>query len=150
VVAWPTAERPVDQRYTLHLYFAAVEPATGRDFCLVLPAVSTAAMNEFLRRFAATLPGDEHAVMLLDGAGWHTGRDLAVPHNVMLLHLPPYSPELNPVERVWLYLRERHLSHRLHEGYTAIIEAVCDAWRKLTPKRLRSLCRYPWIRQVIG
>jgi transposase len=116
----------------------------------VLPAVSTAAMNEFLRRFAATLPGDEHAVMLLDGAGWHTGRDLAVPHNVTLLHLPPYSPELNPVERVWLYLRERHLSHRLHEGYTAIIEAVCDAWRKLTPKRLRSLCRYPWIRQVIG
>ena len=107
-------------------------------------------MNDFLRRFSATLPENEHAVMVLDGAGWHAGRDLAVPHNVTLLPLPPYSPELNPLERVWLYLRERHLSHRVHGGYAEIIDALCDAWLKLTPERLRSLCGYPWIRQVIG
>ena len=150
---WLRGQRPsgpVDQRYGFTYVFAAVEPATGRDFCLVLPAVSVAAMNDFLRRFSATLPEHEHAVMVLDGAGWHTGRDLAVPHNVTLLHLPPYSPELNPVERVWLYLRERHLSHRVHDGYAEIIDALCDAWRKLTPERLRSLCGYPWIKQVIG
>ena len=85
---------PVDQRYTFAYVFAAVEPTTGRDFCLVLPAVSTTAMSEFLRRFAATLPDDEHAVMVLDGAGWHTSRELAVPLNVTLLRLPPYAPEL--------------------------------------------------------
>jgi transposase len=107
-------------------------------------------MSEFLRRFAATLSDDEHAVMLLDGAGWHISNALAVPPNVTLLRLPPYSPELNPVERVWLYLRERHLSHRVHEGYAAIIDAVCDAICRLTPQRLRSLCGYPWIREVIG
>lgn len=139
---------PVDQRYTFAYVFAAVEPTTGRDFCLVLPAVSTTAMSEFLRRFAATLPDDEHAVMVLDGAGWHTSRELAVPLNVTLLRLPPYAPELNPVERVWLFLRERHLSHRVHEGYTAIVDAVSAAWCQLTPKRLRSLCAYPWIEQV--
>jgi transposase len=139
---------PVDQRYTFAYAFAAVEPATGRDFCLVLPAVSTAAMNEFLQRFSATLAQDEHAVMVLDGAGWHTSHDLVVPPNLSLLRLPPYSPELNPVERIWLYLRERHLSHRLHEGYRAILDAVCEAWCRLTPERLRSLCNYPWIRQV--
>jgi transposase len=116
----------------------------------VLPAVCTAAMNAFLRRFAATLLEDEHAVMVLDGAGWHSGRDLAVPDNVTLLSAPPYSPELNPVERVWLYLRERHLSHRVHEAYAEIIDALCNAWLKLTPERLRSLCSYPWIKQVIG
>jgi hypothetical protein len=74
---WLRGQRPsgpVDQRYSFTYVFAAVEPATGREFCLVLPAVSTAAMNEFLRRFAATLPQDEHAVMVLDGAGWHSGR----------------------------------------------------------------------------
>lgn len=150
---WLRGQRPtgpVDQRYTFAYVFAAVEPASGRDFCLVLPVVSTAAMNEFLRRFAATLPEDEHALMVLDGAGWHTSHELVVPPNVTLLRLPPYSPELNPVERVWLYMRERHLSHRLHEGYTAIVDAVCDAWRKLTPQRLRSLCGYPWIGQISG
>lgn len=107
-------------------------------------------MNDFLRRFAATLAEDEHAVMVLDGAGWHTSHDLVVPANVSLLRLPPYSPELNPVERIWLYLRERHLSHRLHDGVRAIIDAVCAAWCQLTPERLRSLCNYPWIRKVIG
>lgn len=148
---WLRGERPrgaVDQRYTFAYVFAAIEPRSGRDFCLVLPAVSTVAMSEFLRRFSQTLDGDEHAVMVVDGAGWHTSHDLFVPPNVTLLRLPPYSPELNPVERVWLYLRERHLSHRVHQGYTAILDAVCHAWRQLTPERLRSLCGYPWLAQV--
>jgi transposase len=148
---WLRGQRPtgpVDQRYTFVYAFAAVEPATGRDFCLVLPTVSTAAMNEFLRRFSATLAKDEHAVMVLDGAGWHTSHDLAVPSNLSLLRLPPYSPELNPVERIWLYLRERHLSHRVLEDYRAVLDAVCEAWCKLTPERLRSLCNYPCIGQV--
>jgi transposase len=123
---------------------------TGRDFCLVLPAVTTVAMGEFLRRFAATLPEHEHAVMVLDGAGWHTSHELIIPPNVTLLRLPPYAPELNPVERVWLYLRERHLSHRVHEGYLDVVDAVSTAWCQLTPERLRSLCGYPWIAQVIG
>jgi hypothetical protein len=79
---WLRGERPtgpVDRCYTFAYVFAAVEPATGRDFCLVLPTASIAAMNEFLRRFAMTLLDDEHAVMVLDGAGWHTSQDLAVP-----------------------------------------------------------------------
>jgi transposase len=140
---------PVDQRHDFVYVFAAIEPITGRDFCLALPAVRTEAMAVFLRQFAATLPVDEHALMVLDGAGWHTARDLAVPDNVTLLRLPPYTPELNPVERVWLYLRERHLSHRVMDTYSAIVDAVCHAWRQLTPERLRSLCGYPWIKQVI-
>jgi transposase len=139
---------PVDQRYTFVYAFAAVEPATGQDFCLVLPVVSTVAMNEFLRRFSTTLANDEHAVMVLDGAGWHTSRDLVVPANVTLLRLPPYAPELNPVERVWLCLRERHLSHRVHEDDSAVLDAVCAAGCALTPERLRSLCNYPWIQRV--
>jgi hypothetical protein len=56
--------------------------------------------------------------------------------------LPPYSPEFNPVERVWLYLCERHLS-QVHNGCAAIVDVVGDAWRRLTPQRLRSLCNYP-------
>ena len=128
--------------------FAAVRPATGEDFALVLPHVSAAAMNEFLRRFAATRPPDEHAVIVLDGAGWHDPRAIRIPDNVSLVTLPPYSPELNPVERVWLYLRETYLSLRLLDDYDAIVEACCQAWCNLTAERLRSLTNYPYLEAV--
>jgi transposase len=139
---------PVDQRYSFAYIFAAVEPRTGQDFCLVLPEVSTVAMNLFLQQFGEALPADTHAILTLDGAGWHTSKELQVPANVTLFRLPPYSPELNPVERVWLYLRERYLSHRLHADYRAILDAACSAWQQITPERLRSLCNYSWIEQV--
>ena len=115
-----------------------------------MPEVSTEAMQHFLDRFAATLAPDEHAVMVLDQAGWHGARALRIPGNVTLLPLPPYSPELNPVERVWLYLKERYLSHRLLDDYTAIVEAACRAWNRLTAEvgRITSLCSYPWIEEV--
>ena len=66
--------------------------------------------------------------MMCDGAGWHDERALTVPDNVTLALLPPYSPELNPVERVWLYLRERFLSLRVLDDTEAIIDACCQAW----------------------
>ena len=127
-----------------------MRPATGKDFTLVLPSVNAAVMDLFLEHFAATLPKNVHAVMVLDGAGWHDERALCVPNNVTLVTLPPYSPELNPVERVWLYLRERFLSMRILGDTEAIIDACCTAWIALTrePDRLRSLCNYPWIQEV--
>ena len=137
------------QRYTWAHLFAAVQPATGQGFALVLPEVSTRAMQIFLDQFAATLEADEHAVMLLDQAGWHGTQALIVPGNVTLVPLPPYAPQLNPIERVWLYLRERHLSHRLFAGYDAIVDACCSAWNQLTSERLRSLTSYPYLQQVI-
>jgi transposase len=76
----------------------------------------------------------------------HRYGDLIVPGNLTLAHLPPYSSELNPVERVWLYLRERWLSHRvLTGGYEAVLDAACAAWNALLeePGRLRSLTSYP-------
>jgi transposase len=144
-------ERPpglCDQRYTWTHLFAAVRPATGDSFALVLPQVSTAAMNEFLAQFAAPLAEDEHAVLVLDRAGWHRARKLAVPSNVTLVWLPPYSPQLNPVERVWLFLRERHLSHRLLDDYDAVVAALCRAWNALTKERLHSLASYPYFEQI--
>ncbi len=107
-------------------------------------------MSLFLAGLAARLRGDAHAVLVLDGAGWHVARDLVVPTNVTLVTLPPYSPELNPVERVWLHLRERYLSLRVFADYRAIVDACCQAWNRLVaePGRLRSLCDQPWIRKV--
>jgi transposase len=88
--------------------------------------------------------------MILDQAGWHRSNDLAVPENITLIPLPPYSPELNPVERVWLYLKERFLSHRLLDDYDAIVTAACKAWNRLEAEagRIKTLCSYPWIPKV--
>jgi hypothetical protein len=150
---WPRGRRPpgrCDRRFEWAYLFAAVEPATGADVALVLPEATTATMNLFLAEFATGLAGDVHAVLVLDRAGWHGARALAVPANVTLAPLPPYSPELNPVERVWHYLRERFLSLRVFTDYRAIVDACCTAWNRLVaePGRLRSLCDQPWIRKV--
>jgi transposase len=99
---------------------------------------------------AGTLPDDMHAVMVLDGAGWHDERALHTPANLTLVPLPTYAPDLNPVERIWLYLRERYLSHRLLANEDAFVEACCRAWNALTAEtgRIPSLCAYPYIAQV--
>jgi transposase len=150
---WTKGERPpglCDKRFASAYLFAAVRPATGEEFALVLPWVSTAAMTLFLAEFAAQLPPDTHAVLVLDQAGWHGARALVVPDNLTLVPLPPYSPELNPVERVWLYLRERHLSHRRLDDYDAVVDACCTAWNSLAadPGRIRSLCAFPYLQSV--
>ena len=127
-----------------------MEPGTDNAFALVMPYADTAAMQEFLDQFSQTIAPDEHAVMILDQAGWHGSNALAVPANVTLVPLPPYSPELNPVERVWLYLKERFLSHRLLNDYDAIVTAACNAWNRLLAEagRIKTLCSYPWIPKV--
>ena len=148
---WVRGERPRGLRqigYEWGHLFGAVRPATGHGFALVLPEVSVVAMQAFLDRFAAAVAGDAHAVLVLDQAGWHGSHRLVVPPNATLVPLPPYAPELNPVERVWLFLRERFLSHRLLDGYDAVVETCCDAWNALTPERIRSLTAYPWIVRV--
>jgi hypothetical protein len=116
-----------NQRYDWTYLYAAVRPTTGEGFALVLPKVSTQAMGVFLQRFSESLAPDVRAVLVLDQAGWHGSRQLRVPENSTLVPLPPYAPELNPAERVWLHLRERFLSHRLLNSNDAIVDACCQA-----------------------
>ena len=136
-----------DKRFESLYLFAACRPGTDQAFALALPEATTAAMSLFLAAFAEQLEPDAHAVLILDRAGWHGSRRLAVPGNITLLPLPAYSPELNPVERVWLYLRERFLSHRVLDGYKAVLDAACDAWNALAAEtgRLTSLTAYPYL-----
>jgi DDE superfamily endonuclease len=152
-VWWTRGARPpglCDKRFTFAYIFAAVEPGSDHGFALVMPYANTDAMQQFLDRFADTIADDEHVAMFADRAGWHIAGDLRVPDNITLVQLPSYSPELNPVERVWLYLKERFLSHRLLADYDAIADAACQAWNRLTAEagRITSLCSYPWILKV--
>ena len=116
----------------------------------MLASANAGAMQVFLDHFTAALAQDVQAVMVLDGAGWHVAHALEVPENITLVLLPPYCPELNPVERIWLYLKERFLSLRIFESTEEIIEACCRAWNRLAnkPHRIKSLSNYPWITEV--
>jgi DDE superfamily endonuclease len=136
-----------EQRYASVQLFGAVCPERGTGVALVLPEVSTVAMDLLLAELARAVPSGTHAVVVLDRAGWHVSADLPVPPNLTLVHLPPYSPGLNPVEKVWQYLRDRHLSHRVLASYAAVLDAACRAWNTVLaePDRLRSLTSFPWL-----
>ena len=127
-------------RYEWVYLYAAVEPATGASVALQAPQVDTGTMNVFMGMLSDELGPDDHAVVIMDQAGWHTSKGLLVPDNVTVLCLPPYSPELNPVERLWGYLRSHHLSNRAYEDYRHLLDASAQAWQQLTPETLRSVC----------
>lgn len=125
--------------------FGAVNPLTGQSSALIAPTVNTTLMSEHLRMIAEEAGDDVHVVLVLDGADWHVANDLKIPSSMTLLFLPPYSPELMPMERVWLWMREHDLSNRVFEDEHAIDAACRDSWNKLTPERLRSITATDWI-----
>lgn len=138
---------PRDLRYEWAYLFGAVCPNRGVGAALVLPRVNIEAMYLHLTEISRHVADGHHAVLVLDGAGWHQpGDKLMVPDNISLLHLPPYCPELNPVENIWQFLRQNHLSHRVFKSYQAIVDACCDAWIALTkaPERIRFIATRPW------
>ena len=89
----------------------------------------------------AVKPG-AHAVLLLDQAGWHLSDKLTIPDNITLMPLPPKSPELNPVENIWQYMRDNWLSNRIFRSYEDILDHCCYAWNKLADR--------PWAIMSIG
>ena len=104
-------------------------------------------MNLHLAEISRYVTPGAHAVITLDGAGWHqTGGRLRLPDNISLLPLPPYSPELNPVENVWQFMRQNNLSNRVYDTYDDIVSACCDAWNSLCaiPNQIASIATRQW------
>ncbi|BBJ22558.1 hypothetical protein W01_04850 [Candidatus Nitrotoga sp. AM1P] len=118
----PKPVRPLCQAMLTHEYtyaYAAVETQSGELDSLILPYVNTDCMQLFLDEVSARHPSDK-IVMVLDGAGWHASRLLKPPQSMKLLPLPPYAPELNPVEHVWDELREKRFHHRVFDSLDAL------------------------------
>jgi hypothetical protein len=140
-----------DRRYTWTYLFGAVCPERGVGAAVVLPSVNVEAMNLHLAEVSRHVTADAHAVLVLDQAGWHTSPKLCVPENITFLPLPAYSPELNPVENLWAYLRANFLSHRIWHSYDAIVQACCEAWNALMhmPNHLKSITHRAGVKAVI-
>ncbi|MBW8727321.1 MAG: IS630 family transposase [Inquilinus limosus] len=117
-----------DRRYKWAYIFGAVCPARAATAALVLPKANTDGLSLHLAEIAGQVASGAHAILVLDGAGWHTADNLDVPDNVTLLHLPPYAPELNPVENVWQYLHQNKLAITVFDSYADIVDKCCQAW----------------------
>lgn len=140
-----TGSRPSAIRQTEYQYLwvlGAVCPDTGQAEGLLSPRLNTTVVNLFLEQFSAALAPADQAVMIWDGAGFHRSRQLRVPDNITLLALPAYSPELNPIENLWHYLKSHYWSNRAYADYDALEQAALDAWQHaaLNPELMKSVC----------
>ncbi len=148
--AWaPKPIRPLCTAMLTHEYtyaYAAVDVDSGELDTLMLPSVNGECMQIFLDEVAARHRSDR-IVMVLDGAGWHASKSLIIPQNIKLLSLPPYAPELNPVEHLWDELREKHFHNLAFDSILALEDHLESALRTLEMKResVRSIVRWPWI-----
>lgn len=112
----------------------------------MLPRCNTAAMSLHLAEVSKAIKQGAHGVVVLDQAGWHGSKDLEIPENITLLPLPPRSPELNPVENLWQFIRDNWLSDRIFKSYEDIIDHCCYAWNKLIeqPWKIISIGMRQW------
>ncbi len=147
----PTGSRPTAVRQTRYEWvylYAAVEPASGQSAALLAPNVNTGTMNAFLKILDAERKPDEHFVLIMDQAGWHKSKQLQMPDGITALLLPPYSPELNPTENLWHYLRSHYLSNRTYDDYEDLLNAGTDAYRRITPELIRTVCACPYLERA--
>jgi len=128
----------------------AVCPSTGQSVGLLAPTINTDMVNTFFDQFSQEVDPGVHVVMVWDQAGFHTSGSLTLPDNVTIIPLPAYSPELNPVENLWHYLRSHYWSNRTYAGYDALRLAAIDAWQKaaLDPTIIQSVCRAPYTERI--
>ncbi len=136
-----------DNRHDTAYVFGAICPARGVGAAVITPAVNTECMNLHLAEISTQVAPGAIAALICDGAGWHrSGGELRLPDNIVLLPLPPYAPELNPMENVWDYLRANKLSAGVWDSYDEILAACADAWKWFVddPGRIRSIGTREW------
>ena len=124
--------------------YGAVEPKTGESFFLVLPYCNTVCMNVFLRELSKAYP-DDFILLAADGAAWHKSKGLEIPPNIQIIPLPPYTPEMNPIEPVWKELRKRGFRNEIFKTLDAVVGRLCETIRSLSKDTMKSITGRAWI-----
>lgn len=121
-----------------------VEPLNGDNFFLVLPYCNTNCMNLFLKRLSEEYPND---VILLccDGAAWHKAGTLSVPANIELFFIPPYTPEMNPIEQIWKEVRQVGFRNEIFASLKKVVDRLCETIRGLSNAAVQSITGRQWI-----
>jgi len=101
-------------------------------------------MNVFLKEFAKVNKGKKIAIVM-DGAAWHKSDKLRIPNSIRIIIQPSYSPELNPIEKLWQYIKSHTIKNRVYETLSELEDKVCKFVRTLTPEIIRSVCRVSYL-----
>ena len=119
--------------------YGAISVNGGDNFSLILPSINVDCMNLYLAQLSLEYTQDIIA-LIMDGAGWHKAKDLKVPGNIKIIYLPPYSPELNPIERLWLYIKSKVLNNKMYDKLDDLELALCAFIQSLKNEQVSSLC----------
>lgn len=124
--------------------YGAVEPASGESFFLVLPYCNTDCTNVFLRELSKEYK-DDVVLLCCDGAAWHKSKTLVIPDNIVLFFIPPYTPEMNPIEQIWKEIRKRGFKNELFSSLQKVIDRLCETICSLSADVIRSITARNWI-----
>jgi len=129
----------VQQGFKNFYGYSAVCPFDGDSYSLILPNVNTINMNVYLSGLSAYLKGIK-VILIMDQAGWHKSKELEKLDNITLIYLPPYSPELNPIEKLWEWLKKECIHNFFYNSLDDMEEALCVEYNKLDNDKLKKLC----------
>jgi len=119
--------------------YSAINSDNGNNFSLIMPNVDTECMNSFLNELSREIKED--VILIMDGAGWHKSKHLAVPENIKITILPPYCPELNPVERLWQHIKDNTIKNKVFDTLQNLEDEICEFVKNLTNETVKSVCR---------
>lgn len=128
--------------------YGAVEPKNGEGFFLVLPYCNTTCMNTFLKELSATYTND-FILLVADGAAWHKAKTLEIPPNIEIFPLPPYTPEMNPIEQIWKELRKRGFKNEIFQTLDKVVDRLCETICSLSPSTIKSITGRDWILSTV-
>lgn len=124
--------------------FGAVEPLTGDSCFLVMPSCDTTCMNVFLQELSSQFK-DDVILLCCDGAAWHKSKTLVVPENLVLFHIPPYTPEMNPIEQIWKEIRKVGFRNEIFHTLDKVVERLCKSICSLSADTIKSITCRKWI-----
>lgn len=124
--------------------YGAVDPVDGESFFLVMPYCNTNCMNVFLKELSKEYP-DDYILLATDRAAWHKSLGLRIPHNIALFFLPPYTPEMNPIEPVWKETRKRGFKNEIFSTLADVVDRLCSTLCSLSHDAIRSIAGREWI-----
>ena len=124
--------------------YGAVEPRTGDSFFCVMPYCDTKCMNVFLQELSKAFP-DDFILLVCDGARWHKSACLCVPDNIRITFIPPYTPEMNPIEQIWKEIRKRGFRNEVFQTLEKVIDRLCEVINDLSSADIKSITGRQWI-----
>jgi putative transposase len=140
-------QRPVIYQHKIRQYrylFGAVDPLSGDSCFTIASHCDTEFMNYFLGELSNQFI-DSYILLVCDNAGWHKSKTLEIPHNIEILHIPPYTPEMNPIEQIWDEIREKHFANKLFQSLNQVIGTLCSAVNSLSKDTVHSITFRKWM-----